>query len=66
MRFVTFHWHVRVYGLLICDPAWWVDNEEEIHAWMDEHIAGGSSCQLGMTIQFKSDQDQLLFLLRWE
>jgi hypothetical protein len=51
---------------VICDPAWWVDNEEEIHAWMDEHIAGGSSCQLGMTIQFKSDQDQLLFLLRWE
>lgn len=66
MRFVPYNCHIWIHGLVICDPAWWVENEEEIYVWMDEYIEGGSTCQIGMTIQFKSDQDQLLFLLRWE
>ena len=52
-------------GLVIEDYRWWVDNEREILNWMVERLPRGIDHQEGMMIIFDSDEDRMLFLLRW-
>ena len=51
--------------LMIQDYHWWTDNEREILNWMAEHLPRGIDHQAGMTIDFDTKQDRMLFLLRW-
>ena len=52
-------------SLMIVDYAWWTDHEYEIYEWMDERLPGGRLQHQGMVVLFGSDQDRLLFLMRW-
>jgi hypothetical protein len=65
MRLVPYHLHHQ-HGCMIADYMWWHDNEREILNWMAEHLPRGIEHQQGMTIQFDSEQDALLFMLRWQ
>lgn len=63
-RFVPYELHHK-HGLMIQDYMWWHANEREILNWMAEHLPEGIDHQQGMTVTFNSDQDRMLFLLRW-
>lgn len=63
-RFVPFTIHHQV-GVMIQDYTWWVENEREIYNWMVEYLPRGIEHQQGMTVVFDSDDDRLMFLLKW-
>ena len=63
-RFVPFNLHHR-HGVMIADYRWWHENEREILNWMAEHLLRGIEHQQGMTVEFDSEQDRTMFLLRW-
>jgi hypothetical protein len=52
-------------SLMIEDYEWWTNNEREILNWMVEHLPRGIEHQQGMTINFDSDRERMMFLLRW-
>ena len=51
--------------VMIEDYQWWAANEREILNWMAEHLPRGIEHQQGMTVEFDTDQDRMMFLLRW-
>ena len=63
-RFVAYTLHHRA-GLMIEDYTWWTNNEREILNWMAEHLPRGIEHQQGMTVEFDTDQERMMFLLRW-
>jgi hypothetical protein len=65
MRLVPYFLHHQ-HGCMIADYTWWHDNEREILNWMIEHMPRGIEHQKGMTVEFDSEQDALLFMLRWQ
>jgi hypothetical protein len=65
MRFVPYYLHHK-HGCMIANYTWWHDNEREILNWMAEHLPRGIEHQQGMTVEFDSEQDALLFMLRWQ
>lgn len=65
MRLVPYLLHHK-HGVMIADYTWWSDNEREILNWMATHMPRGIEHQQGMTVEFDSEQDALLFMLRWQ
>jgi hypothetical protein len=63
-RFVPFTLHYK-HGVMVADYMWWHENEREILNWMAEHLPRGIEHQQGMTVEFDTHQDRLMFLLRW-
>jgi hypothetical protein len=57
--------HDNSYLLMIADYMWWTDNEREILNWMAEQLPRGIEHQQGMVLTFDSDQQRMMFLLRW-
>jgi hypothetical protein len=51
--------------LVIEDYMWWTTNEREILNWMANNLPRGIDHQQGMIITFDSEQDRMMFLLRW-
>jgi hypothetical protein len=51
------------YLLLIADPEWYLTNEEAIKTW-SEH-SGIDFTINGMVLEFKSQEDKMMFMLRW-
>jgi hypothetical protein len=58
--------HVNQFGapmLLITDFIFWYQNEEQIFDWCTESRI---QCTLtGMVLEFESQQDKMMFMLRW-
>lgn len=52
-------------GLIIEDFIWWMDNERDVLNWMVDGLPRGIEHQEGMTISFDSQQERIMFLLRW-
>ena len=52
--------------LMIADYRWWVNNESAILEWMDSNLPRGRDHQTGMIVSFDSEQDLLMFTLRWQ
>lgn len=49
--------------LLISDYRFWTDNEEQIFDWCTESRV---QCTLtGMILEFESQEDKMMFMLRW-
>jgi hypothetical protein len=65
MRFVPYHLHHQ-HGVMIADYSWWHDNHYDITDWIRAHMPRGEEHLKGMTIEFDSEQDALLFMLRWQ
>ena len=51
--------------LLIQDYMWWTDNEREILNWMAANLPRGIEHQQGMIVTLDSEEDRMMFLLRW-
>lgn len=65
-RFVGVHSPLtRQQLLVIADYMWWTENETEILTWMDVNLPRGRDHQQGMVLTLESEQDLMLFLLRW-
>ena len=56
--------HYKTY-VMIQDYQWWANNEREILNWMVAHLPRGIEHQQGMTVEFDTEQDRMMFLLRW-
>lgn len=54
-----------LYGLMIEDYVWWMDNERAILNWMADHLPHGIEHQQGMMVYFPTENDRIMFLLRW-
>lgn len=63
-RFVPYDLHHK-HGLMIQDYMWWHANEREILNWMAANLPRGIEHQQGMTVTFDTDQERMMFLLRW-
>lgn len=65
VRFV--HGYLRdTHCLLIADFSWWVANEYELDAWMDDNLRDGSDSRNGMVVEFADLEEFMLFLLTWQ
>lgn len=53
------------YGLMIEDYVWWMDTERDILNWMVDHLPHGIEHQQGMMVYFPTEQDRVMFLLKW-
>jgi hypothetical protein len=53
------------YGLMIEDYVWWMDNERDILNWMVDNLPHGIEHQQGMMVYLPTENDRILFLLRW-
>lgn len=62
MRFVPID--IIKCSLLITDPGHWVENEDEIFKWCRNNEV--KMVQIGMMVEFQSEQDRTMFILRWE
>lgn len=54
-----------LYGLMIEDYVWWMDNERDILNWMVDTLPYGIDHQQGMMVYLPTEDDRILFLLRW-
>jgi len=52
--------------IIISDYKWWVENESEIYAWMDECLPRGRKHQEGMVVVIDDPMHASNFLLRWQ
>lgn len=51
--------------LMVADTVYWENHEREILNWMAEHMTNGIEHQQGSMIMFESEQQRLMFLLKW-
>lgn len=51
--------------IVIADIQFWIDNEEEIHQWMEDNLPRGKAHHAGMMISLDSEIDRTAFCLRW-
>jgi hypothetical protein len=51
--------------VVIADIKYWIDNEAEIHEWMDENLPSGRAHHSGMMITLDREIDRTAFCLRW-
>ncbi len=63
MRFKASPHYMRQY-LIIVDYKYYLINEEAIIEWATKCTPGWK--QTGMVLEFKSEEDRLAFLLRWD
>lgn len=50
--------------LLIADPSYWATNEGEIVDWFES--SNIKYYLKGMVLEFESNEDRMMFLLRWQ
>lgn len=53
------------YYIVIADIGYWMKNENDIYAWMDENLPRGRLHQTGMTLALDTEEQVTAFLLRW-
>lgn len=51
--------------LVIADISYWLNNEPEIYAWMDNNLPRGRLHQQGMTVELETEEQVTAFCLRW-
>lgn len=51
--------------IVIADIYYWMENEVEIHQWMDDNLPRGKAHHAGMMISLDSEIDRTAFCLRW-
>lgn len=54
-----------LYGLMIEDYVWWMDNERDILNWMVDNLPHGIEHQQGMMVYLPTENDRIMFLLKW-
>lgn len=53
------------YTVVIADFSWWIQNEREIYAWMEQHLPKGRMHHEGMVMNFPNGELVTQFLLQW-
>ena len=48
--------------VILTDMAYWFTHYEELKDWCDTQLGAE---QVGMTVDFASEQDLMMFILRW-
>lgn len=51
------------HALLIADYSWYAENEAEVDAWCKRSIP--DAWRNGMLMMFNTEQEKVMFLLRW-
>ncbi len=67
-RFIVsgpFDHEMPYFYIVIADITFWLKNEPEIYAWMDDNLPRGRMHQEGMTIALEQETDVTAFIMRW-
>jgi len=48
--------------VILCDIYYWNTHYEELKDWCDTQLG---TTQVGMTVEFDSEKDLMMFILRW-
>ena len=67
-RFIAsgpFDYEMPYHYLVIADISYWLNNEPEIYAWMDDNLPRGRLHQQGMTVELETEEQVTAFCLRW-
>ena len=51
--------------IVIADVYYWMENETDIHQWMEDNLPRGKAHHAGMMISLDSEIDRTAFCLRW-
>ena len=51
--------------IVIADITFWLKNERDIYAWMEDHLPRGRLHQEGMTIVLEREEEVTSFIMRW-
>ena len=51
--------------IVIADVYYWMENETDIHQWMEDNLPRGKAHHAGMMISLDSELDRTAFCLRW-
>lgn len=51
--------------IVIADIYYWMENEADIHSWMEDNLPRGKAHHAGMMISLDSEIDRTAFCLRW-
>tara|TARA_R110000851_G_scaffold21258_2_gene63861 strand:+ start:3250 stop:3543 length:294 start_codon:yes stop_codon:yes gene_type:complete len=54
------------YYIIMHDFTWFLNNEKEVTAWMDENLPRGRKHRHGMLIEVPTEADASKFLLKWQ
>lgn len=65
MRFLRLQINGRQ-AYIIIDYKFWVKNELALFDWLIANTVNGLATQEGMTLMFANEQEELMFLLRWD
>ena len=52
-------------SLLISDIDWWEKNQTMVMEWMNTVMPRDSNRQVGMVLNFATEQERMMFMLRW-
>lgn len=63
MKFRTSPQHMKPM-IVVVDYKYYLANEKDITEWCDKCVPGWNL--MGMILEFKSEEDRLAFLLRWD
>lgn len=55
--------HQSLYLIMIVDAEWYLNNETDINAWAES--SNINVTRSGMILEFKSQEDKMMFMLRW-
>jgi len=64
-RFSYYHTAVDQHIAIVLDAEWYVANQTELEAWMQENLKRGRDTQLGMVLMFDNEAEATTFLLKW-
>lgn len=53
------------YYVVIADMGHWIQEEQEIYAWMEENLPRGRLHQVGMTVELETEEQVTAFIMRW-
>ena len=62
MKFQVSPQHMKPF-VIVVDYKFYIENEQEINEWSNQCTPGWTLT--GMVLEFKSEQDRLAFILRW-
>jgi hypothetical protein len=64
-RFIYYHTAADQHIAIVIDFEWYVANQPEIEAWMQENLVRGRDTLLGMILTFDNEAEATTFLLKW-
>lgn len=51
--------------IVLSDFKYWLDKETDLREWCDKNLSLGSKAFVGSIIEFTTEEELIMFMLRW-